>query len=220
MPHLKRNLHVAARRVAITAALLCIGGCSGDAGDSSSATGEIIVLLSPARVDGGSIIASPTDPALADTASSHDGAAAPTVPSDSAALYRTLTDSASRLDAAFQRERTTLNREAVAMRSLQRTSADYHSRYQAFDRRAAAAESLRTARDRARVRVAVLERRYPSLREKPTASPPAIVRAKADADTVRLSLPPGDWWLSLSSSPRNASRVTVRAGTRDTIRIR
>jgi hypothetical protein len=215
MPHQKRILHVAARRASVTAALLCIGGCSGTAGDSPD-SGELVVISGSKRPPGASILASTSDP----TASSHDEDGASTVPADSAALFHALGDSAARFDTAFQRARTALNREALAMRTGDRTSADYNSRYQAFDRRAVAAVALRTARDRALAHAGALRKRYPALAStlRPDAAPrPVRVDAR---DTVRLSLAPGDWWISLSTSPSTARRVTLRAGGSDTLRLR
>jgi hypothetical protein len=216
MPHQKRILHVAARRVSVTAALLCIGGCSGTAGDSPD-TGELVVILASNVAPGASILASTSDPST----SSHDGGGAATVPPDSAALFRALGDSAARLDASFQRERAELNREALALRDADRTSADYHSRYQAFERRAAAAVARRAARDHAQGRAAELRKRYPALAAPTRGSDGAARPIRFEArDTVRLSLAPGDWWIALSTSPATSRRVTLRAGGTDTLRLR
>lgn len=201
--------------MSVTAALLCIGGCSGTAGDSPD-SGELVVISGSKRPPGTSILASPSDP----SASSHDGDGASTVPADSGALFHALGDSAARLDTAFQHERTALNREALAMRTGDRTSAEYNSRYQAFERRAVAAVALRTARDRALAHAGALRKRYPALAttRRPDAAPPPI---RVDArDTVRLSLAPGHWWISLSTAPSTARRVTLRAGGSDTLRLR
>ena len=60
------------------------------------------------------------------------------------------TDSASRLDARFQREREAINRDVIAMRGADRRSPDYARRFDEIRRRTIAAESLRAARDRLR----------------------------------------------------------------------
>lgn len=62
------------------------------------------------------------------------------------------TDSASILDARFQREREAINRDVMAMRGADRRSPDYARRFDGIRRRTIAAESLRAARDRLRRR--------------------------------------------------------------------
>ena len=64
-------------------------------------------------------------------------APSPTAPRDPAAV----------LDAEFQRARSTLNSEAMAMRTLDRSSDEYARRYRAFLEQSAAAERLRARRD-------------------------------------------------------------------------
>jgi hypothetical protein len=95
-------------------------------------------------------------PAAAADSANHPGAhaagdpAAARPPADSAA--RALGDSAAALDARFQAERTALNAESRRLDSLDRRSADYARRFDAWRLRARAADSLRIARDRLRAR--------------------------------------------------------------------
>jgi hypothetical protein len=56
-------------------------------------------------------------------------------------------DPAASLDREFQRARSALNEEAEALGKLDRASPGYTSRYEAWLRDAAAAESLRIRRD-------------------------------------------------------------------------
>ena len=69
-----------------------------------------------------------------------------------------LGDSIAALDARFQAARDSLNRESRALDTLDRRSADYARRFDAWRARARAADSLRTARDRLRLRLARLAR--------------------------------------------------------------
>ncbi|HEX2778293.1 MAG TPA: hypothetical protein VHM30_02270 [Gemmatimonadaceae bacterium] len=62
-------------------------------------------------------------------------------------------DSAAALDTRYQSERAALNAESRALDSLDRRSADHARRFDAWRRRARAADSLRIARDRLRSRV-------------------------------------------------------------------
>lgn len=144
------------------------------------------------------------------------------VTADSAAIYLALADSALSLDSAFQRERAALNDEAVAMRRDDRRSAGYRSRYQAFERRYADATALRARRDSLRQRLTSIERRHPALARYGTraATPPvaAARRATIRGDTVRLSLPPGRWWIALDT-PAPATEVLVARASRDTIHL-
>lgn len=63
-----------------------------------------------------------------------------------------LVDSLAALDARWQRERAALNEESRSLDSLDRHSAEYARRFDAWRRRARAADSLRVARDRLRAR--------------------------------------------------------------------
>ena len=56
-------------------------------------------------------------------------------------------DPAAALDSEFQRVRSALNEEARALAEMDRASAEYTTRYDAWLRDAAAAESLRARRD-------------------------------------------------------------------------
>ncbi|HEX8848027.1 MAG TPA: hypothetical protein VF761_00675 [Gemmatimonadaceae bacterium] len=69
-----------------------------------------------------------------------------------------LADSVASLDGRWQRERDALNAESRALDTLDRYSADYARRFDAWRSRARAADSLRVARDRLRRRVAPTSR--------------------------------------------------------------
>lgn len=62
----------------------------------------------------------------------------------------TALDSIAALDARFQQERAALNAEALALRSRDRHSPEYAKRFDAWHRRAVAADSIRALRDRMR----------------------------------------------------------------------
>ena len=70
------------------------------------------------------------------------------------APHSPLADSAASLDARWQRERAALNDESRALDTLDRYSADYARRFDAWRSRARAADSLRVSRDRLRARLA------------------------------------------------------------------
>ena len=75
---------------------------------------------------------------------------------DPASPARVLGDSAAALDARFQSLRDSLNRESRALDPLDRRSADYARRFDAWRAHARTADSLRVARDRLRTRLARL----------------------------------------------------------------
>lgn len=77
---------------------------------------------------------------------------------DSASPAALLSDSAASLDARFQILRDSLNRESRALDALDRRTADYARRFDAWRVRARTADSLRIARDRLRARIARLAR--------------------------------------------------------------
>jgi hypothetical protein len=124
MPHVVVDLLALARRLSPGAVLCCVLACSRSGGSQQSV---------------GSADGAPRFETL--DARSHD-----------TPLARALADSARQLDSAYQRERGALNAEATAMRSADRHTAAYLSRYRAFEQRAAAAGRIRAERDRLRGR--------------------------------------------------------------------
>ncbi len=70
-----------------------------------------------------------------------------------------LRDSATTLDSVFKSLRDLANGEAIAMRALDRRGAAYASRFDAWQRVAAAAESARALRDRTRARASAFRER-------------------------------------------------------------
>lgn len=72
------------------------------------------------------------------------------------ARLRALSDSAARLDSAFQSLRDSLNAESSALASLDRRTADYARRWDAFVARERDAVQLRARRDSLRARLAKL----------------------------------------------------------------
>ncbi len=148
------------------------------------------------------------------------------VTADTAAIYLALADSAARLDSTFQRERTALNTDALAMRREDRRSSAYRSRYQAFERRFDAATALRERRDSLHRRIAALEGARPGLAAYRRAlgttrarRPPSPARRVAvTGDTVRIALPSGSWWLRLGDGA--SRRIAIESGATDTVRLR
>jgi hypothetical protein len=93
----------------------------------------------------------------ADSASPPPGGQVGTLPApDSTSPAARLRDSAAALDVRFQRARDSLNRDSRALDTLDRRSADYARRFDAWRARARTADSLRAARDRLRARLARL----------------------------------------------------------------
>ena len=159
----------------------------------------------------------------------------------SIARYYAASDSADSLDAAFQRARDSLNREARGLAGGDRRSAEYGKRYDAFMARVLVATRTREARDRARRRVATLRAQLGADAPDPgerNAEPGVRLRAALDSagrangqQIVRtvlrdgeatLELPPGTWWLAVESEDgllTGVRRHDLHAEARDTVRI-
>lgn len=149
--------------------------------------------------------------------------------SDSLARLVAMRDSAAAVDRHFQSEREALNRESLSLDSAERRSVDYARRFDAFRRRALAAESSRSIRDRLRARAAPLAARFRGEITSTTGVTPLrssidtlsvagrrAVIEQTRADTVRLQLADGVWWLGVASkgaTPWFWSRVSVPAMT-------
>ncbi len=131
----------------------------------------------------------------------------------------TLADSLSVLDSAFRAIRDGINRDALSMRFADRRDALYAARYDSLTRRAAAAEALRSRRDRVRAR---LGRDTPATAPRRSSFPlratfDSIARA-AGRDAVRapmarsvsLRLPFGTWWIA--AVDRAGALTAMRGG--------
>jgi hypothetical protein len=213
MPDVKHRLPFAARRWPVIAALLCICACTPD-------EGELVVLLD---AGGGTreLRVYASEPPSTTTPALPAG-----VTADTAAIYVALADSAARLDSTYQRERTALNAEAIAMRAEDRRSSAYRSRYQAFERRVDAATALRARRDSLRRRMASLERARPGLTgyartvasSRSRTAPSPVRRVPVTSDTLRVGLPAGAWWLTVGEHA--PIRIAIERGASDTVRLR
>ena len=158
---------------------------------------------------------------------------------DSVRLALSRHDSSSRADAAFQTVRTAANEAASELATLDRTSAEYERRYEAWRSLADSAESLRTSRDRLRQRFeAIIDRLGPAARD--VGSNGRRVRTRESVDSAarsadrepvfatlrdgegRLLLSPGEWWLVRASAESvllPAHRIELASGAVDTISL-
>jgi hypothetical protein len=196
--------------------LLIASACS--AGRDASLT---VVIDSNGTHEEREVIAVPVDPA---SLHSSIGSAAGISPrhADSVARLAALRDSAVTYNERFQSERDTLNRESHALDRVDRRAAEYARRFDAFRRRALAAESLRIARDRFRDRIAPLAERlsggaaptaaadssFRSILETVSATGRRSVVGRTRSDTVRLRLAAGTWWIGASGAGTLPSRWT------------
>lgn len=182
--------------------------CRGNAADAT-----VIVLDSSSARDSLEVVALPVDPA-----SLHS----PQERSDPPRSRATAADSLAAVDARFQQERAALDAEAVALRSGDRRSREYSRRFDAWHRRAVAADSMRALRDRLRARS--LRVQLPAAEGKSTlrammlkATAPdgraPIVRALARGDSVSVDLTHGEWWVGVANTddvPSSWQRATER----------
>ncbi|HWE41802.1 MAG TPA: hypothetical protein VG432_04810 [Gemmatimonadaceae bacterium] len=122
----------------VIALLSILPGCRGNAADAT-----VIVPDSSSGRDSLEVVAPPGDPASPRSSNP--------VP-DPVAASATAADSVAALDARFQQERTALNAESRAMQSGDRRSPGYAQRFDAWRRRALAADSIRALRDKLRAR--------------------------------------------------------------------
>jgi hypothetical protein len=201
--------------------------------------GEVVVYVD-APLDTGErqIMLVPTDPAPLRPA-----LVPPTSPAQADSLHTltSLDDSATTLDSNFQRARRSLNTEAAEMASMDRRSGNYATRYESFRRRAAAADSIRTARDKISSRAAAMRHAlapllpdsaritqhaadYSATLRSATAGERStrVVAAPAGEGPVMVTLLPGDWWIGLayqSLAPPRFTKVNVAEKSRDTVRI-
>lgn len=175
------------------------------------------------------VIALPIDPTSLQSATSSSGSVSRRH-ADSLAHLVALRDSAMLVNERYQSERDTLNGESRALERVDRKSAAYARRFDAFRRRALAAESLRVTRDRLLDR----GRRYASslsvggalmVKDQNTlrsyidamaTSGRRMVVGQTRNDTVSLLLADGAWWIGVAASgalPSRWTRVEIpRAG--------
>jgi hypothetical protein len=192
----------------VVALLSIAASCRANAADAT-----VIVLDTSAGRDSLEVVALPLDPA---------SLRSPKAGLDSLAVPSTAADSIAALDTRFQQARTALNAEAGALQPGDRHSAEYSQRFDAWRRRAIAADSLRALRDKLRAR----SRRSPLLSAKgestlratllsaaSTDGRAAIVRRLTLGDSVSLDLSRGDWWVGVADAggvPSNWRRATGR----------
>lgn len=174
--------------------------------------------------DAREVIALPVDPASI-AAISHPVRGDSRAGADRAARREAIEDSAATVDRAFQAERESLNREALALDSVDRRTSEYGRRFDEFRHRTQVADSARRQRDRLRLRVATQWRLADSAMGSPVSSPSrrASIEAATDgsrralvvltrSDTARLAITNGDWWLGVSALggvPEQWLRVAV-----------
>ena len=158
----------------------------------------MIVLDSSSGRDSLEVVALPIDPASLRSSKARPDAQ----PAGAAAA-----DSVAALDARFQRERIAVNAEAVALQSGDRRSAEYSKRFDAWHRRAVAADSMRALRDklRARSRLSAIPAakgestlRATMLRATAPDGRAPVVRRLAGGDSVTLDLSRGEWWVGVA----------------------
>ncbi|HUF26865.1 MAG TPA: hypothetical protein VMM18_07790 [Gemmatimonadaceae bacterium] len=233
MPHRRSLLRA---RLAAAALLPSIAACS--------PTGTLVVVAD-GSVSGESleVLALPVDPALMTAGAYVRHAPAPSGSprADSIARVRMLDDSARATDERFQRVRAALNEEAHDIMQLDRRSADYAGRYDAHRVHLVEAERQRLARDRLRDRATAMRARLGNaLRPGETAgNESARIASRADMDAARdghrraraidaggsavaMELERGAWWVGVArhgDSPASFTRVTIRGGSRDSIRL-
>jgi hypothetical protein len=230
MPH-----HVGARwsgaaRYATAFALLVANGCT---------SGDATLLVVVSHGSGRAVIASPIDPRALRATASPQSAAGPLA--RSIARYYAAADSADSLDAAFQRERDALNRDARTLARADRRTPEYARDYDAFMSRVAIATRAREARDRARRRSASLRaqlgahardsshrhadpviRLRTALDSATRARGQEVKRARLRDRRATLDLEPGVWWIAVEYEGGLLSgtrRHEARGGARDTVRI-
>jgi hypothetical protein len=219
MPHRRVTPSRSARRLTsrvLGLSLLVAAACS--AGRDASLT---VVIDSNRPHEEREVIALPIDPAsLRSETSSATGNSRRH--SDSLSRLVALRDSAVLVDERYQSERDTLNRESRALDRVDRKSADYARRFDAFRRRALAAESLRVTRDRLRDRgarhaarlvssAAIITRDENTLRsyvDTIAAIGRKMVVGQPRNDTVRLPLAEGVWWIGVTDGGALPGRWT------------
>ena len=210
---------------ALGLSLLVAPACS--AGRDTSLT---VVIDSNRPREEREVIALPIDPVSIQRATSSPSGISRRH-SDSLSRLVALRDSAVLVDERYQSERDTLNRESRALDRLDRKSADHARRYDAFRRRALAADSLRVTRDRlhdlgARYAAGLSgsaalmtreQNRLGSYVDTMAANGKRMVVGKTRNDTVRLRLADGMWWIGVAGSgapPSRWTRVAIpRSGT-------
>ena len=118
-----------------------------------------------------------------------------------------------------------MNARALVLDTMDRRTAAYAADYAEINARIAAAGSLRATRDSAERRAG--PRRGIEPRAMDSAAAVAgrqVVRAALSGGGATLALKAGEWWIALTGGGDaiigGARRITVKAGGRDTLRIR
>jgi len=196
-----------------------------------STRGTLVVVTDTTQGDDAvEVLASPVDPSTVLASS-----AVATGAGDSIARYWRLRWTADSLDRRFQRERSTLNSQAVALRDSDRRTTSYAAAYERHQRETRGAESLRVERDHARHESDQLRAGLDKAGAHLPTELSAIERASASGGRIAVTAPvvarrasltleAGVWWLVAvrrdSSLVLRATRYLVRAGSRDSVRLR
>jgi hypothetical protein len=229
MPH-HVGVRWSAARYATAVALLVVNSCT---------SGDATLLVVVTHGSGRAVIASPIDPRTLRAAVTPWSATGPLA--NSMVRYYAAADSADSLDAAFQRARDALNRDARTLARADRRARAYARDYEAFMRRVAVATSTREARDRARRRAASLRAQlgaqapdparrsgdpvvhlHTALDSAARARGRQVERAPLRNGRARLDLEPGVWWIAVEHDGGllgGTRRHEARVGARDTLRI-
>jgi hypothetical protein len=230
MPHHAGTRTSGAARYATIFTLLVANSCAPD--DAS-----VVILVRGA--DARAVIASPVDPRTLRTMTSREIVGGPIA--TSMASYYAALDSADSLDAAFQRTRDKLTRDARRLAQGDRRAREYARDYDVYMSRVTIATRTREARDRVRRRATALRAQLEkhggahshrdsqvfahlrSLLDSAARSKGRrVLRADIRDRRATFELDPGVWWLALeheSGLLGPVRRHEARGGTRDTVRI-
>ena len=206
---------------------------------SRAKTGELHVVLHSMTAHAAlEVLALPFDPVTIRASASASANGAPSSPAPPAVTA--LRDSATALNATFQRARVALNHEALALGKAKRASVSYSRAFDSWRKRAQEAEQIRSARDRLRAKLAALGfasdtvtaqsafavRSRSTLAQVEAAAGQNggnIVRATVRNGTATLTLPASAWWIALTYRDGTAEiysqAISIDAAKRDTLRL-
>jgi len=172
-----------------------------------------MIRRAPLAALGAALACAPTGDVrvLADTSAGPGAVEVAGVRADPRSSAQRLADS---LAAQFEKARAGLNARAESLAATDRRSPEYAAAYARYSVSAAQGESLRAARDRARLAA----QPRPALQ---SALPSEVVRARCVSGGADLRLRAGEWWVVWMDSAGGvitAKNVTVRSGIIDTVR--